>query len=75
VEITTPRFWWVFTPLQKWWKFSTVAFTQETFGECFHKAAVVKSNGNVRLGVKIANSVHSKCYGKTANIKVKNFSV
>jgi hypothetical protein len=29
----------------------TIAFTEETFGECFHKAAIVKSNGNVRLGV------------------------
>jgi hypothetical protein len=34
----------------------TIAFTKETFGECFHKAAIVKSNGNFRLEVKIANS-------------------
>jgi hypothetical protein len=26
-----------------------MAFTEETFGECFHKAAIMKSNGNVRL--------------------------
>jgi hypothetical protein len=36
----------------------TIAFTEETFGECFHKAVIVKSNGNVRLEVKVANSVH-----------------
>jgi hypothetical protein len=35
-----------------------IAFTEETFGECFHKAALAKSNGNVRLEVEIANSVH-----------------
>jgi hypothetical protein len=35
-----------------------IAFTEETFGECFHEAAIVKSNGNVRLEVKVANSVH-----------------
>jgi hypothetical protein len=36
----------------------TVPFTEETFGECFQKVAIVKSNGNVRLEVKVANSVH-----------------
>jgi hypothetical protein len=35
-----------------------IAFTEEILGECFHKAAIVKSNGNVRLEVKVANSVH-----------------
>jgi hypothetical protein len=35
-----------------------IAFTEEAFGECFHNAAIVKSNGNVKLEVKVANSVH-----------------
>jgi hypothetical protein len=37
----------------------------------------VKSNGNVRLEVKVANSVQGKIENatKTANIKAKNFSV
>jgi hypothetical protein len=35
-----------------------IAFTEETFGECFHKAAIVKLNSNVRPEVKVANSVH-----------------
>jgi hypothetical protein len=28
----------------------TIAFSEETFGKFFHKAAIVKSNGNVRPG-------------------------
>jgi hypothetical protein len=36
----------------------TIAFTKDTFRECFHKVAIVESNGNVRLEVKVANSVH-----------------
>jgi hypothetical protein len=36
----------------------SIAFTEETFEECFHKVAIVKSNGNVRLEVKVANRVH-----------------
>jgi hypothetical protein len=36
----------------------TIAFTEKTFEECFYKAAIAESNGNVRLEVKVANSVH-----------------
>jgi hypothetical protein len=36
----------------------TIAFTEEAFGDCFHKVAIVYSNGNVRLEVKVANGVH-----------------
>jgi hypothetical protein len=36
----------------------TIAITEKTFGACFHKAVIVKSNGNVRLEVIVANSVH-----------------
>jgi hypothetical protein len=35
----------------------TIAFAEEAFGECSHKAAIVKSNGKIRLEVKVANSV------------------
>jgi hypothetical protein len=35
-----------------------IAFTEETFGDCFHKVAIVSSNGNVIFEVKVANSVH-----------------
>jgi hypothetical protein len=35
-----------------------IAFTEGTFGECFHKAAIVKLNGNVRLEVIVTKSVH-----------------
>jgi hypothetical protein len=36
----------------------TIAFTEEKFAEYFHKAAIVKSNGNFSLQVKVAKSVH-----------------
>jgi hypothetical protein len=35
-----------------------IAFTEETFIECLYKAAIAESNDNVRLEVKIANSVY-----------------
>jgi hypothetical protein len=33
-------------------------FTEKTFREYLYKAAIVKSNGNLRLEVKVANNVH-----------------
>jgi hypothetical protein len=53
----------------------TIAFTVKTFRERLYKATIAESNGNVRLEIKVANSVHWTCYGKAANIIVKNFSV
>jgi hypothetical protein len=36
----------------------TIAFTEETFRDGLYKAAIAESNGNARLEVKVANSVH-----------------
>jgi hypothetical protein len=43
------------------WKYhctETIAIAEKTFRECLYKAAIAESNGNVRLWVKVANSVH-----------------
>jgi hypothetical protein len=48
-----------------------MAISEKTFRECLYKAAIAEPNGNVRLEVKVANSVHKKCYGKTASIIVQ----
>jgi hypothetical protein len=48
----------------------TIAFTEETFGKCFHKAAIVKSNGNVRLEAKVATAFIENAMEKTASKKL-----
>jgi hypothetical protein len=59
----------------------TIEFTEETFGECFHKVTIVLSNGNVRLSTSTIISqpcdvtktlkCNTKAKAKTSNSYLK----
>jgi hypothetical protein len=52
----------------------TNAYIVETFTECLFSAAILESNGNVRLQVKVANSVHWKYCGKPQILLLKSWT-